>query len=125
MAATGHGATFRFTSDRGTLAGGVTNVKVDSPVAEVTDMTSVSHDASMIVLVPTGSWKGGTITTDFVVNERATPAQMLVRGVGSLVFWSPAFTFTFQVILESAETTVAAGDVIRGTAKFIVTDYYA
>lgn len=122
MAATGQGATFTFTSDRGTFSGGVTNVSVESPAAEVVDMTGISDAAGNCVLVPTGSWKGGAISVEFIAGSSSS-AESLVRGIGTLSFASPGFSVTKRVVLESASTTVGVNEVVRGSMKFLMTDY--
>lgn len=132
MAATGQGATFRFQSDRGSFAGGVTRINVTTPTAEVVDVTGVYDPVGLTILVPTGSWKGGAISVDFNLAAPSAPArgvvssdiQTLVRGVGQLVFSSSGMTVARQVILESAETSASTGDIIRGTLRFLMTDYY-
>lgn len=124
MAATGHGATFRFVSDRGTYVGGVTNISVETPTAEIADVTGVADGASQFVLIPTGSWKGGSVSVDFIGQTTNPDVQTLVRGFGSVTFSSPGFSVTRQVVLESASTNVSAGDVVKGSMKFAMTDYY-
>jgi hypothetical protein len=123
MAATGHGATFTFISDRGTFSGSVTRIKVDSPTAEIADMTGVSDGVSNVVLVPTGSWMGGGVDVDYVSSSGVDP-QALVRGVGALSFVSTGLTVSRQVILESATAGVGVNEAVRGSLKFLRTDYY-
>lgn len=124
MAATGHGATFLFDSDRGKFIGGVTNISVDFPSAEIVDMTSAYDGANTMMLAPTGAWKGGSISVEFVAGTATTALQTLIRGYGSLTFTSPGFSVTRQAILESGSQGVAVGDVVKGTLKFLMTDYY-
>ncbi len=123
MAATGHGATFTFTCDRGTFNGGVTKISVDSPTAEVVDMTGGSDDVGLNVLVPTGAWKGGSVAVEYVAGS-GFDVQLLVRGYGSLTFTSPGMSVSRQVLLESASRNASVGDVVRGSLKFLMTDYY-
>lgn len=124
MAATGHGATFTFVSDRGTFSGGVTSVSVETPTAEIADVTGISDAASASVLIPTGSWKGGSVTVGFIATTATANVQSFVRGYGRLTFTSPGFSVTRQVILESGSSEVAVGEVVKGTMKFVMTDYY-
>lgn len=122
MAATGHGATFTFSSNLGTFTGSVTRIKVDSPTAEIVDMTGVSDGVDSVVLVPTGSWTGGGVDVDYVSSSGVDPLT-LVRGVGSLSFVSTGLTVSRQVVLESATAGVAVNEAVRGSLKFLRTDY--
>lgn len=122
MAATGHGATFTFSSNLGTFTGSVTRIKVDSPTAEIADMTGVSDPASYAVLVPTGSWTGGGVDVDYVAAAGSDPTS-IVRGVGALSFVSTGLTVSRQVVLESATAGVAVNEAVRGSLKFLRTDY--
>ena len=124
MAVTAHGATFTFSSDRGTLVGGVTNISVEAPTAEVVDMTAASAAEHAVILVPTGTWKGGSITVDFNVTGGASfNVQTFVRGVGEFLFASSGYSVRRQAILTSATTQAAVGDVVKCSAKFVPTDY--
>jgi hypothetical protein len=123
-AVTGHGASFTFVSDRGTFSGKVTRLGVDTPAAETADMTAWDADASFVVLVPTGGWKGGTISVDFLASTSTTDVQSLVRGVGSLSFSSPGYSVSRQVLLESASVDVSIGSAVKGALRFSMTDYY-
>ena len=123
MAATGHGATFFFVSNKGTFSGGVTSVRVDSPSAEIADMTGVNDAAEVSVLIPTGSWKGGSVTVEYVAGS-SFDVQVLVRGFGSLTFTSAGMSVSRQVVLESASRNAAVGDVVKGSLKFLMTDFY-
>jgi hypothetical protein len=124
MAATGHGATFVFAGSLGTISGRVTRLSVETPAAEVVDMTGVLDSPTLTVLVPTGSWRGGSVSVDFVGDATIGDVQLYVRSVGSLTFRSPGHSVARQVILESASSQVAVGDVVRGSLKFLMTDYY-
>lgn len=122
MAVTAHGATFTFTSDRGTFSGGVTRITVDSPTAEVVDMTSVNDVAHVTRLVPTGSWRGGSVTVEFI--SGGGDPQTLVTGLGQLALSSSGLSVTKQVVLESSSVAASVGDVVKGSLKFVMTDYY-
>lgn len=124
MAATGHGATFTFTSNRGTIRGGVTKISVETPTAEIADATGLYDATDMSVMVPTGSWKGGSISVEFIASTGAADVQAFVRGIGQLSFASPGFSVTKRAILESASSVAAVGDVVRGNARFVMTDWY-
>lgn len=124
MAVTGHGATFTFSSNLGSASGRVTSISVDTPSAELVDMTSLFASAGSIVIVPTGSWKGGAVSVEFTESAGTASLTSLVRGYGNLTFASPGFTVSRQVVLESASSAVAVGEVVKGSAKFVITDYY-
>jgi hypothetical protein len=124
MAATGQGATFIFAGSLGTISGRVTRLSVETPTAEVVDMTGVLEAPSLTVLVPTGSWRGGSVSVDFVGDAAIGDVQLYVRSVGRLTFSSPGHNVARQVLLESASSQVSVGDVVRGSLKFLMTDYF-
>lgn len=124
MAVTGHGATFTFDGSRGTFSGGVTRISVDSPTAEIVDATGAYDPGDYDVKIPTGGWRGGSITVEFIAGASAGGVQPLVRGVGTLSFTSNGLSVSRQVILESASVGVSSGDVVRGSLKFVMTDWY-
>jgi hypothetical protein len=113
------GGVFTF---RGAVAT-ITSISVETPAAEIVDMTPASASASNIVLVPTGAWSGGTITVDYLHKAGGTDPQTLVRQVGQATFLSSGYSVTRNVILESASHGVQAGDIVKGTLKFRMTDY--
>lgn len=117
---TAHGATFTFQS----FGGDVTGISVESPVAELTDMTSIVDPASFMVMVPTGAWSGGSISVDFLAKRGAALPSTLVRERGRLLFASENFTLAINAICESASVTAQAGDLIKGSLRFRPTDYY-
>ena len=117
---TAHGATFTFL----TFAGDVTGISVESPVAELADMTSAGQPAGFMVMVPTGAQSGGSITVDFIARAGAVVPSGLVRRVGSLAFRSPGFTYGVNAVCESASVSAQAGDLIKGSLRFRPTDYY-
>lgn len=116
---TAQGATFIFAG----FSGHVTGINVESPVAELADMTSATDRASMMMLVPTGSWSGGSVTVDYLANGGPLPTS-LVRARGLLTFAAPQFRYVINVILESATVTAQTGELVRGTARFRPTDVY-
>lgn len=125
MAVTGHGATFTFTSNLGSLSGGVTKITVDTGSAEIADVTGLNDPTDAAVLVPTGALKGATIAVDFFRGS-ATSANIssLIRGYGQLSFSSDGYSVTRQVVLESGSESAEVGDIVRGTMRFVATDYY-
>ena len=117
---TAHGATFTFNS----FGGEVTGISVESPVAELTDMTSAGHPAGFIVMQPTGALSGGSITVEFLAKTGAALPASHVRQFGQLRFASPKFTYAVQVVCESASISAQSGDLVKGSIKFRPTDYF-
>jgi len=114
---TAQGASFSFLGFSGTITG----LSVQTPAAQVTDMTAVADQLGYSVIVPTGEWAGGTITVDFLTTN-ADP-QGLVRKTGQLAFSSSGYSISRRVICESASVSAQVNDVIRGSCKFLMTDY--
>jgi hypothetical protein len=115
--ATAHGATFSFL----TFSGKLTGVSVEMPTAEVTNMTAAGDGLGYTFMVPTGEWAGGTITVDFLTTN--VDPQSLVRRVGDLSFSSAGYSVSRRVICESASVSAQAGELVRGSLKFLMTDY--
>lgn len=115
--ATAHGATFSFMGFSGKLTG----ISVETPTAEVTNMTDAGKGRGYSVMVPTGDWAGGTVTVDFL-SSNADP-QSLVRKVGNLSFSSAGYSVSRRVICESASVSAQAGELVRGSLRFLMTDY--
>jgi hypothetical protein len=123
MGLSAQGATFTFTGSRGSFSGRVVGISVESPVAEVVDMTPHLAAPGQRVMVPTGHWTGGQVTVDFLSTPQTGDIESIVRGIGSLTFASPGLSVTRRVVLESANTEARVGELVRGTATFRVTDY--
>jgi hypothetical protein len=115
---TAHGATFSF----GAFSGSVVGVSVETPTAEITDMSGITHAKEACLLVPTGAWQGGSITVDFLYGGSGNPV-LLVRSVGTVAFASPGYSFSFRAIVESVSLDAKAGELVRGTMRFRLTDY--
>lgn len=118
-----HGATFTFVGSRGEFKGAVVGLSVETPVAEVVDMTSPSDPAGYSVLVPTGEWSGGSVSLEFLATTATGDISNIVRGIGPLTFSSPKWSVTKRAILESGNTEGRVGELVRGTANFKLTDY--
>jgi len=112
-------ATFSF---NGTSLGYLTGISVDTPTAEVTNMTDASVAKGFVVMVPTGDWTGGTINADYLHHGAFDP-QPLVGTVGTLSFSSSTYSVSRRAILLSATTEARVGEVVRGSLRFQVTDY--
>lgn len=115
------GATFTFQGVQAIVSG----ISVETPTAEVTDMASAVDSVGTIRFVPTGEWSGGSISVDYIhAGPLQIDPQTLVRQVGQLLFSSPGYSVGRNVILESATTEARAGDIVRGSLRFRMTDYY-
>jgi hypothetical protein len=114
---TAHGATFTFSG----FSGKVSGISIETPTAEVTDMAGVGDGRGLQVLVPTGGLTGGTITVDFLTS--GGDPQRLVRSVGQLTFASEGYSMSRRVLCESASVTAQAGELVRGSLRFRITDY--
>jgi hypothetical protein len=117
------GATFTFAGSLGSFRAAVVGLNVETPVAEIVDMTSPTDPSGYAVRVPTGEWSGGRISLDFIATTATGDIQSLVRGVGPLTFSSPNWSVTRRCILESANTEARVGELVRGSVTFIPTDY--
>jgi hypothetical protein len=115
------GATFTFKGSKFTI----TSISVEQPTAEVVDMTAWNDSADKCVLVPTGAWTGGSVSIDYLHTSSAANVTDLVRKTGTLAFSSAGFSYSRNAILESATTAATVNDLVRGTMKFRLTDYYA
>lgn len=124
MTAFAHGATFTFSSSKGSFQAKLTRLSVEYPVAEVADLTGVSDAQGQQVLVPTGDKTGGSISIEYALDTRGAKVDDLVCGVGQLSFASSGLSVSKNVILESCSQGASVGDVVRGSAKFLITDYY-
>ena len=100
-----------------------TRVGVETPVAEIVNMTSISDDNKKLMLVATGDWAGGKLTVEYLRQRQDTDPQSLVGNFGTLQFSSGNYSISRSALLESASTEVTVGELIRGTMRFIVTDY--
>lgn len=115
------GASFTFENSEGRLTAKVVGLTVETPTADIVDMSGISDVASYNVLVPTGSWQGGSISVEYI--NATTDPQSFVKTTGFVTFSSSAVTVSKRAILESASRDIRVGEVIRGTLKFRLTDY--
>jgi hypothetical protein len=113
-----YSATFSY----GSFSGYVTGLQVEHPTAETVNMTGRSDAVGTFRLVPTGEKKGGSITVDFMHNGTFDVAA-LIGTYGSLTFSSTAYSVSKSVICETASMEARTGEVVRGTLKFLMTDY--
>ena len=114
------GATFTFNGVMATI----TAMSVETPVAEIADMTGINDAVGATVLVPTGATSPGKISVDYVHAAGGIDPQAVLGSRGTLAFGSPGYSVSRNAILESASTEVRTGDVVRGSIRFVMTDYY-
>jgi len=107
-------------SFNGSAIGSVVSIQVETPTAEIVDMTGMFDAANLIVAVPTGAYTGGSITIDYLAD---TLPNATLGTVGQIVFSSSALTVSRRGILESATVEARTGELVRGTMKFRLTDY--
>ena len=123
---TAQGAVFTWTGTP-PFTGKVTGISVETPTAVVADMTAVGDQAGYMVMVPTGDWVGGTIAVDFV--SFGDP-QGIVRQTGVLTLTTaapagstPALSISRRALCQSASVAAQVGEIVRGSLKFLMTDY--
>lgn len=120
---TAHGGTFTFVTSDASLLATITGLSIETPQAEVVDMTAWDEDFSIARMVPTGCWTGGSASVDYIHAQGGTDPHSLVRKAGSLSFSSAGYSVTRQAVLESATAQASTGDIVKGTLKFRFTDY--
>ena len=128
---TAQGATLTW-SGTPAFTGSVTGISVETPTAVVADMTAVGDQAGYMVMVPTGDWVGGTIAVDFI--SFGDP-QGIVRQTGVLTLTTAAqagsaqagsaqsFSVSRRALCQSASISAQVGEIVRGSLKFLMTDY--
>lgn len=123
MGLSASGATFTFSSDKGILTADVVSVSVETPEAQVADMTPPTVASNIQVLVPTGEYKGGAIQVEYIRKAGQADPSVFVGGVGIASFVSPGHTTSKRVYLRRASEEARVGDVVRGTLDMAWTDY--
>jgi hypothetical protein len=113
---TAQGATFTYLG----FSGKVSGISVETPTAEVADMTSMSDAVGYSMMVPTGEWSGGTITVDFISSGQ--DPQAFVKTKGQLSFASDRFGLSRRVVCQSASVSAQVGEIVRGSITFLITD---
>jgi hypothetical protein len=117
------GATFTFVGPGANITAIVTRLSVETPTAEIVDMTAFNAPANQMVLVPTGAWQGGAIDVDFLYAPNGADPQTVIGKYGTAQFSSPQLSVSRNCILESASFEAAVGDLVRGTLRLRLTDY--
>lgn len=117
------GATFTFCGVRA-LA---TRVSVESPTAEIVDMTPHNGPLNQMVLVPTGAAaSGGAVEVEFLQSRNANVSPLAAVGrIGTIAFSGNVPSISVRGICENVSLEAATGDVVRGTMRFRLTDYPA
>jgi hypothetical protein len=113
-----HGGTFTFQG----FVGAITGISVQTPEAEIVDMTDATAAIGLVMRVPTGELTGGSVSVDYIKTSNTDP-QTLVKQVGQLTFSSAGFSVTRRAILQSASMEARVGAAVTGTLNFVVTDY--
>lgn len=116
---TAQGATFTFNGVGAIVSG----LSIETPVAEIADMTGINDSANATVLVPTGAQSPGKVNVDYIHTAGGIDPQAAIGTRGTLYLGSPGYSVSRNVILESASTEVRSGDVVRGSLRFVMTDY--
>ena len=119
------GATLTFNSATSGLYKFIASgVSIEAPEAEMTDMTSPGDLLGANVMVPTGDTSGGSMSVDFVATAGFLNPQAIVGERGLLTLSSPQYAVSRNVVLQGASVDSRVGDIVRGTMKFAITDYY-
>ncbi len=111
-----YNATFSFSG----FSGQVTGISVEAGQPEIVNMTGASEALGSVVMVPTGDYSPGSITVDFLA-DGSIPST---GAKGQLSFSSSAYSIGRNVVLESVQVDARVGELVRGTMKFVMTDYY-
>lgn len=106
---TAQGATFTFNGVGATITG----LSIETPKAEIADMTGINDPAAATVLVPTGAQSAGAVSVDYIHAAGGLDPQAAIGTRGTLLLGSPGYSVSRNVILESASTEVRTGDVVR------------
>lgn len=110
-----YNASFSFSG----FSGQVTGISVEAGTPEIVDMTGGSDPAGANVMVPTGDYRPGSITVDFLAGGSVPNTGTK----GQLSFSSAVYSIGRNVVLESVRVEARVGELVRGTMKFVMTDY--
>jgi hypothetical protein len=103
----------------GGFSGQLTGISVEHGQPEVVNMTGGTMPQGQVLMVPTGDKSPGSITVDFFAG--GSPPSTGTSGL--LSFSSTAYSVSQRVILESVQIEARVGELVRGTMKFVMTDY--
>jgi dienelactone hydrolase len=121
-------ATFQYTCPEGSFAAVLVGLQVQTPVAELVDMTPALAGKKFNAVVATGHVTGGTITADYIRTAPIAGAgsfdpAFLIGTAGSVRFTSSAYNLNRTVLLESVGREARVGENIQGQLVFRITDY--
>ena len=118
------GGSFSFSGTGVSFSAQITGIAVETPSAEIVDMTGMYDATGNIVAVPTGDRRGGSVSVDYIHGGAAFgDPQTIVGKRGTLSFSSSNYSVSRNAILESATHGTRVGELVRGTVKFVLTDY--
>lgn len=101
-----------------------TRLSVETPEAELTNMTSATDLLGANVMVPTGDTSPGSLSVDFISTNQFSNPQALTGRVGVLGLYAPNYTVSRNAVLQAATLDHQSGDIVRGSLRFTITDYY-
>jgi hypothetical protein len=113
------GATLSFTG----FTAGVTSISVESPQAEIVDMTGLTDAIGVKRMVATGGiLSPAKIRVDYI-REATSPDPLTFQGTsGTLAISHAALSVSKPAIVESVSTEMAVGDLLRGSISFVATE---
>lgn len=117
------GATFTFVGALGQFGAFVTSLSVSSPEAEIVDMTRANDPVGRVVLVPTGALVGGSVDVEYIASPGGADPDVFVCTNGTLTFAANGLTVSRGAILASSQRQASVGDIVRGSLRFVLTDY--
>lgn len=102
---------------------GVTSISVESPQAEIVDMTSPSHAAGVKRMVATGGiLSPGKVRVDYMRTATSHDPLTFQGTSGTLVIAHANLNVSKTAIVESVSTEVSVGDLMRGSISFVTTE---
>jgi hypothetical protein len=112
------GTSFTFNSTGYT----VTSVRARAAQPEVVDMSPISHPINTgPMLVATGAFLvPGSVEIELIGPQ--SPLSMIGQ-TGQLSITGPVGGITENAICETAEVSAQVGDVVRGSARFLITSH--
>lgn len=117
MAFPSSGATLSFTG----FTALVTSISVESPQAEIVDMTRPTDAVGVKRMVATGDiLSPAKIRVDYI-RQSSSPDPLTYQGTsGALAITHAQFSLSENAIVESTSSELSVGDLIRGSLSFVV-----
>lgn len=112
------GTSFTFNSTGYT----VTSVRATAARPEVVDMSPYNHPVNTDPIVAQTGVLAAPGSVDIELIGPQSPLSMIGQ-LGQLVISGPVGSISKQAICEAAEVSAQVGDVVRGSARFIITSY--